>query len=52
VIKNWFNNGEKATISGKIEILQQSKYDFANIAVSLEGLVQATGYQIHMVCNL
>lgn len=49
VVRSWYPNGEPATVSGKIEFLQQTKYDITNIEVSVEGLVGASGYHIHLV---
>lgn len=47
VVKNWFSNGQKATVSGKIEIFQQSEYDGTDVEVSLEGLEDANAYEVH-----
>lgn len=49
VVKSWFGNGKLTTVSGEIEFLQQTKYDVTNIKVSVEGLVDAGGYHIHLV---
>lgn len=49
VVRSWFPNGEPTTVSGKIEFLQQTKYDITNIEVSVEGLVGASGYHVHLV---
>lgn len=49
--KDWYANGDELTVSGKVEITQQSEYDVSNIEVQFKGLEQQTsGYHIHMVC--
>ncbi|KAK6633156.1 hypothetical protein RUM43_012900 [Polyplax serrata] len=48
VVKTWHNNGEPASVSGKFEFLQQTKYDVTNIDISIEGLVDTRGYHIHV----
>lgn len=48
VVRSWYPNGEPGTVSGKVEFLQQTKYDITNIEVSVEGLVGAGGYHIHL----
>lgn len=50
-MKNWFSNGKKATVTGKIEVIQQSKYDVSNFDVTIEGLVETSGYHVHMVSS-
>lgn len=52
VVKSWHNNGEPASVSGKFEFLQQTKYDVTNIDISIEGLVDTRGYHIHMVSTI
>ncbi|XP_034232585.1 uncharacterized protein LOC117640300 [Thrips palmi] len=47
VVKNWFSNGGKATVTGKMEILQQSDYDSTDLEVGLEGLDDANAYEVH-----
>lgn len=51
VVKSWRSNGIPATVSGKFEFLQQTKYDITNIDITIEGLVDAKGYHIHIVCK-
>jgi hypothetical protein len=50
VVKNWFSNGQVATVSGKMEIFQQSEYEGTDIEVGLEGLDGASAYEVHEVC--
>ena len=52
MVKSWHGNGEPSPVSGKFEFLQQTKYDITNIDVSVEGLVSAKGYHIHIVSIL
>ena len=47
--KEWYANGEELTVSGKVEITQQSEYDISNIEVQFKGLKETSGYHIHMV---
>lgn len=49
VAKNWYSNGAPLTLTGKLEMIQQSEYDITNIEVIFDGLVDNSGYQIHMV---
>ncbi|XP_011706613.1 PREDICTED: uncharacterized protein LOC105461808 [Wasmannia auropunctata] len=50
VVRDWFGNGEQISLSGKLELLQQTEYDVTNVEVSLEGLDgKMSGYHIHMV---
>lgn len=52
VAKEWYANEDDVTVSGKVEITQQSEYDISNIEVQLKGLKENSGYHIHMVNNL
>ena len=47
VVKEWFGNGEKIQLAGKIEFLQQSVYDLTNIEVQLQHLNSNSTYFIH-----
>ncbi|XP_012281553.1 uncharacterized protein LOC105700357 [Orussus abietinus] len=48
VVKDWFGNGEEATVRGKLEIIQQSEYDVTDVEVDLEGLNgKMRGYHVH-----
>ncbi|KAJ8944218.1 hypothetical protein NQ318_014580 [Aromia moschata] len=48
VAKDWFPNGSELSVKGKIEFIQQTEYDVTDIEVALEGLVETSGYHIHM----
>lgn len=48
VAKNWFANGGELTVKGKIEMTQQSEYEVTNVEVNLKGLVETSGYHIHV----
>lgn len=50
VVKDWFPNGDTLTVKGKIEFYQQTEYDVTNVEVDLEGLVDNSGYHVHIVC--
>lgn len=52
VAKDWFANGDELSVSGKLEITQQSEYDISNIEVQLKGLKDNSGYHIHMVSRV
>ncbi|XP_052836220.1 LOW QUALITY PROTEIN: uncharacterized protein LOC128252495 [Drosophila gunungcola] len=47
VAKEWYANGDPLTVSGRVEITQQSEYDVTNVEVQLKGLQDNTGYHIH-----
>ncbi|XP_017091861.2 uncharacterized protein Rsod [Drosophila bipectinata] len=47
VAKEWYANGDPLTVSGRVEITQQSEYDISNVEVQLKGLNDNTGYHIH-----
>ncbi|KAJ1522963.1 hypothetical protein ONE63_002100 [Megalurothrips usitatus] len=47
VVKNWFSNGKLATVSGKMEVFQQSEYDGTDVEVGLEGLDDVNAYEVH-----
>lgn len=49
VAKDWFPNGFDLTVKGKLEFVQQTEYDIADVEVSLEGLADVSEYHIHMV---
>ncbi|XP_030370724.1 uncharacterized protein LOC115621265 [Scaptodrosophila lebanonensis] len=48
VAKDWYANGDALTVSGKVEITQQSEYDMSNVEVQLKGLQDNSGYHVHM----
>ncbi|XP_068153414.1 uncharacterized protein Rsod [Drosophila tropicalis] len=48
VAKEWYANGDDLSVSGKLEIVQQSEYDISNVEVQLKGLQENGGYHIHM----
>lgn len=50
VVKDWFPNGDALTVKGKIEFHQQTEYDVTNVEVDLEGLLDNSGYHVHIVC--
>lgn len=47
--RDWFPNGDKLTVRGKIEFYQQTEYDVTNVEVDLQGLIRNSDYHIHMV---
>ncbi|XP_034664777.1 uncharacterized protein LOC117899105 isoform X1 [Drosophila subobscura] len=47
VAKDWYANGDELTVSGRVEITQQSEYDVSNVEVQLKGLKNNGGYHIH-----
>lgn len=49
MVKDWFPNGDALTVKGKIEFYQQTEYDVTNVEVDLEGLVDNSGYHVHIV---
>lgn len=49
VAKDWYANGDELTVSGRMEITQQSEYDISNVEVQLKGLQDNGGYHIHRV---
>lgn len=48
VVRDWFPNGDELTIKGKIEFYQQTEYDITNVEVDLQGLVDNSGYHVHI----
>ncbi|KAJ3625819.1 hypothetical protein MTP99_016359 [Tenebrio molitor] len=48
VAKEWFPNGKPITVKGKIEFYQQTEYDVTNVEVDLQGLVDNSGYHVHI----
>lgn len=49
VARDWYSNGGDIKMKSKLEIFQQSEYDITNIEVDFKGLVNTSGYHIHMV---
>lgn len=49
VVRDWFPNGNELSVKGRIEFIQQTEYDVTNVEVSLEGLVDNSGYHVHVV---
>lgn len=49
VAKDWFPNGDTLSVKGKVEFIQQTEYDITNVEVGFEGLVENSGYHIHIV---
>lgn len=49
VAKDWYPNGADLNVKGKVEIIQQSEYDVSNVEVEFRGLIDNSGYHIHMV---
>lgn len=52
VAKDWYSNGElfdTFKLSGAVEIIQQTEYDVADVEVSLKGLLENSGYHVHLV---
>lgn len=48
VANDWHGNGIPVNLRGKLEFFQQSEYDITNIDVNLKGLMEASGYNIHL----
>ncbi|RZC33023.1 uncharacterized protein BDFB_010701, partial [Asbolus verrucosus] len=48
VAKDWFPNGDTLSVKGKIEFYQQTEYDITNVEVDLQGLIDNSGYHIHL----
>lgn len=48
VANDWHGNGIPINLRGKLEFFQQSEYDITNIDVNLKGLMEASGYHIHL----
>ncbi|XP_062551258.1 uncharacterized protein LOC134216338 [Armigeres subalbatus] len=48
VARDWYSNGDPLTIKGKLEMLQQSEYDMTNVEVDFKGLVENSGYHVHI----
>jgi hypothetical protein len=48
VAKDWFANGGDLSVKGKLEMLQQSEYELTNVDVNLKGLVDNSGYHVHV----
>lgn len=48
VARDWYSNGGELTITGKLEMFQQSEYDVTDVEVGLKGLVANSGYHVHM----
>lgn len=48
VANDWHGNGIPINLRGKLEFFQQSEYEIANIDVNLKGLMEVSGYQIHL----
>lgn len=46
--KDWFGNGVPVSVKGKIEFTQQSEYEVTNIDVQLKGLMENSGYHVHI----
>lgn len=49
VARDWYANGVPLTLTGKMEMFQQSEYDITNVEVSLKGLIENSGYHVHIV---
>lgn len=49
VARDWYSNGDPLTIKGKLEMVQQSEYDLTNVEVDFKGLIENSGYHIHVV---
>lgn len=49
VAKDWHANGGTLSIVGDLEMYQASEYDITNVEVDLKGLVQNSGYHVHIV---
>lgn len=49
VARDWYSNGDPLTIKGKLEMVQQSEYDLTNVEVDFKGLIENSGYHVHIV---
>jgi len=49
VVKDWYGNGDVTPVRGKIEFFQQTEYDVTDIEIDIEGLIDNSGYHVHMV---
>lgn len=49
VVRDWFGNGQQTSISGKVELYQQTEYESTDIEFTLNGLSDAGEYHIHRV---
>lgn len=48
VASDWYGNGVPLSVKGKLELFQQSEYELTNVEVNLKGLVDTSGYHIHV----
>ncbi|KAJ6637646.1 hypothetical protein Bhyg_10377 [Pseudolycoriella hygida] len=48
VARDWYANGVPLTLSGKLEIFQQSEYDLTNVDVHFKDLNDNKGYHVHI----
>ncbi|XP_054261582.1 uncharacterized protein LOC128985759 [Macrosteles quadrilineatus] len=46
VVRDWFGNGELTTVSGKIELFQQTEYEATDVEFTLGGLISADTFHI------
>lgn len=49
VAKDWYANGVPLTLTGKLEMFQQSEYGITNVEVGFKGLIENSGYHVHIV---
>lgn len=49
VARDWYANGVPLSLTGKLEMFQQSEYDLTSVEVGLKGLVANSGYHVHIV---
>lgn len=50
VARDWHANGNgQLTLTGRLEMTQQSEYDLTNVEVGFKGLVENSGYHVHIV---
>lgn len=50
--KDWYANGVPLTLTGKLEMFQQSEYGITNVEVGFKGLIENSGYHVHIVSIL
>lgn len=48
VAHDWYGNGIPVSVKGKLEFAQQSEYEITNIDVQLKGLLENSGYHVHV----
>lgn len=47
--RDWYANGVPLSMTGKLEMFEQSEYDLTNVEVHFKGLEDNSGYHVHIV---